>query len=91
MNPPAKYRVQSQFNTDYKVIWDDYKWYYDCSDSLVLRNKVDEKGEIIAVDPDGGPIICKDDFLCEHHCDLPLIKILKITPDTKHKRFQLHV
>jgi len=87
----TNYYIRSRHGTTYAIRKDNNKWYYDCDGAHYVRSAMDDDGELVMIDPDGGPAIYKDDFLSEVHDNLPHVKILKITFDREKNLYQLHI
>jgi hypothetical protein len=65
------------------------KWYVDISKSEMINfTKSGGCGDIVAVDPDGGPYITVGNDLSEYHPTLPDIEISKIK-ELEHGIYQL--
>lgn len=87
----TNYYIRSRHGTTYAIKKDNNMWYYDCDGAHYVRSAMDDDGELVMIDPDGGPAIYKDDFLSEVHDNLPHVKILKITFDREKNLYQLHI
>ena len=70
--------VKSRYGDERLFYYEDSKWFIDLKECHYVRFSANDKQEITAIDPDGGPYIAIVDNLCDLSSTLPDIRISQL-------------
>ena len=70
--------VRSRYGDDRLFYYKDSKWFVDLRECYYIRSLANDKLEVTAIDPDGGPYIAIGDNLSDFSSALPDIRISQL-------------